>query len=308
MTGREFPAWYRLAARRGAAVEIARPRELGFAGPVLEVDVGVARLRVDTDRVVDRYPSDLVRVRAMFALGAAPRFAVFVPHLRRFVDTALGSPDVELGDAAFDARFTVLADDPGAVRAVWTPARRDRLLRASAAAVGSDGSALIAVVFTDLDDEAAIDGVIELAGELAQHPVEALDALRAVPGAELRPGTGSWQHRSLPRAVVRGRAEVALGPRRFGDRTAMAAWTTPSWELPDSGSVAIAGHVVHGALPVAVTPAGAAHLAATGDCVVSWTPRELVLDWGGLLVSTARLRAGAGLLAELGHPTPTPYR
>jgi len=290
--------WRKLAAERGGA---APP---GW----LYLRVGEARVALDLYELSASSNQRMVCMRAFapFVLGAGPVFAI-VPESGIFES----SDEISFGDPAFDGVFRVTADDPAALRALLSPRLRQLVVSdGNVRRVTSNGESVVVLADMPSASPARSLALAELVGTLASWGAEALETLRALPGA--RPvavavvgpieGTSTEDLASVDvpgkTGLVRVTARVAGGVPGFGVRaSAGGALASVSLDLGDAGVTLPPelGSVLDDGARDLVRRVGAAHLEAGPERV------ELALPGP---CDGRRLEAAVGLADALGAAVP----
>lgn len=190
---------------------------------VREVDLGEVRVFVDHGFQWDGSQNVwLTRARASFALQAGPVFDV---RPRTTLARMLGyQGGVSCGDPCFDYFFAVRTPTPETTwRALTTRVRSLLAGEFADARLVSDGRLIALWREGDFGREVDAAAAIEIVHEVARLGLDALDALRRLPGATYVPAHGAWDERTPPSAVVGGPVPVRLGPEVRDGRAAMAA-------------------------------------------------------------------------------------
>ncbi len=268
-----------------------RPRPASMTVPHRHATVFVDTYVVSTGKSSTTY----TRARACFSLGFGPRFRVGTEGLLQSLGKVLGARDIELGDVAFDARFSVKGDTPPSIRVAWTPAARASALVLDRPSITSDGDEVTVSVHGALVALDELEALVSVAGELASYRVGELAELARATDATLVSPPGSWEHPVAPvLRWVSSRGEVEASLSREG----LAMRVDDARGLPDLRLFFGETGELDGLPAGFLSDASRALLPQVGSCELVATGGTLWLLWSGLPDATT-LRAGSRLLGEL---------
>lgn len=299
--------WRQIAAAYGGSFRAARFKGLRYQREGIDVELAGTRVWLDSFlRSTGNTSVPYTRCRASFAVPAGPAFTIYREHLLATIGKALGRQDVALGiDPEFDAHFVVRCDDERAVRALWSKRLQTAaFLYLSNARITSDG-ARVAIEMQGLaNKEAQLRSLIEVAGGLAGADLFGIEALRALPDAELHPPAGPWDDRSPPRAIVRAPLPVELSPVAARGRAATQA-VCRGVRRDDLEAWIERGEIAGELRASDLAPGIARLLRDIGTARVVCAGGVATLTWARVETAPERLIAGARLVASFAAADPT---
>ncbi|HJK91764.1 MAG TPA: hypothetical protein RMH26_13605, partial [Polyangiaceae bacterium LLY-WYZ-15_(1-7)] len=273
-------AWRAVAeARPGAQFDPGKAGLLSHRPASIHVLVGQAFVRVDTYVVsTGKSSTTYTRARAAFPVGAGPVFRVYQQGMLASIGKALGTQDVTLGgDPAFDERFMVKCDDPEATGAAWTRRAKALMKGFSELRASSDGELITLVLFGARKEPAILNGLMDLAGELASYGARELAQAAQKGEARYEGGSGRWDVPSRPRLRIgtpRGEVQGTVVGGHPGLRLELA----PERAVP-AFRATIGGGEVEGLPPGVLTEGATRLLPALEGATISSEPSALRLWW-----------------------------
>lgn len=296
--------WRDVASKRGGRYLEPRWGLFQSRSEGIEVRVGHAIVLLDLYVVsTGKSSTTYTRARARFALGAGPVFKVYEEGIFSSIGKALGTQDLELGDARFDEIYMVKGEGVDALRRAWTDDARATLMSSQLQIrAESDGREVKLIVLGGLSEPAALNAMLDLCGELASFGARSLDGLASIEGARLEPASGSWESPAPPRlsiATERGEVTASIGPGARGPRLRLTLGADR--DLPPFSADVAAGRA-DGMPKGVLTERAAPMLRRLEGATISGDGRQLRAAWSGV-PDRETVKAGAELLAELAGGT-----
>jgi hypothetical protein len=286
--------WRQLALSRGGVYFDHAVR------PAIEVDVRDARVRLEVDLGRPDAPNGALTCRARYLVPLGPVFRVEAGSVGPIGKLA-GAQDVTLGgDRAFDESFIVKADEPSAVRRVWSAQAMRLMFRSLRDARARSNGREIELARSEIHSPAVMNAMIDLVGELASADLFGIAALRALPGATYQPPTGPWNERTTPGVVIEHPAPVTLMPVLIDGRVVTRATVGDG---PRAQRVELTvgedGRVEPADGAALLPPAAAALVDRLGSGTLVIDGADTAFTWRTVETDAGRLLAGAELLAIL---------
>ncbi|HEY5937317.1 MAG TPA: hypothetical protein VIU61_21860 [Kofleriaceae bacterium] len=245
------------------------------------------------------------RVRAPYARGPGPKMRVYRQGLLSAIGKAIGMQDLALGElAAFDAEFTVKADNEAVARALWSRHAMERMLSTfPRARIDSDATTITLVEGGRWEEPDRLRAGIALVAELACSDVFGADALRAIPDATIVQPAGQ-----RPSAELAVPVRVAIRAEdRDGQLVSVARATDPIEHPPLVLEIA-AGKPADPAQASSLPQGAHVPLHGVGTGTLAIDGDGIRFTWPGVERDPARLRSAAELIGAVAAGTAGTYR
>lgn len=235
------------------------------------------------------------RVTASFAYGPGVKTKVYKQGLLSSIGKALGMRDVALGDAAFDERFIVRAENPAVVRRLWT-SKACKLFarRLEDTTVQSDTKTIKVWSAGRWDEAPRMRDAFAMIGELASRDLYGLFALRAIAGATTTSPSGERPCAELDTGV-----RVVVQAEDHDDHLVMVARAAESLAMEPLVIEVSDGRLVDAERATKLPQAAHAIAHAVGSGTLAIDRANITFAWRSLELDPARLRAGADLIGAI---------